>query len=120
MTVLSQYGKSQKSNITYLSKKSIDKCRLFYFSGSQKTYDRDFLLSRSDKSYCSKSPANWDKIIEDFPDLKRKVRNDNDVVNVVNKDRMDPLRPLLPCKILDPSTGNWIDEPPRTFKGLKY
>lgn len=75
-----------------------------------KCYDRDFLLSCTDTPASTKSPPNWDKILQDFPELMRKVSDTN------QDDLMDsPPSPMikLPRKIFDPNTGNWTDEPSR-------
>ena len=91
---------------------SLNKISFFFTENQNKCYDRDFLLSCTDTPASTKSPPNWDKILQDFPELMRKVSDTN------QDDLMDsPPSPMikLPRKIFDPNTGNWTDEPSRAW-----
>lgn len=41
------------------------------------SYDREFLLKCSQASSCGKTPANWDSVVLENPDVVKKVRNNN-------------------------------------------
>ena len=41
------------------------------------SYDREFLLKCSQASSCGKTPANWDSVVLENPDVVKKVRNIN-------------------------------------------
>ena len=58
------------------------------------SYDREFLLKCSQASSCGKTPANWDSVVLENPDVVKKVRN-----ITVAKNIADWYRYLLWCQM---------------------